>query len=51
MRQALIKLLPDALLVAGAVAVSFGSWLAYPPAGFIVAGALALIAGMKLAAA
>lgn len=44
------KLLPDALLVAGAAAVSYGAWLAYPPCGFIVGGALLIVAGLKLAA-
>jgi len=51
MRQALLKLLPDLLLVAGAAGLSYGAWLAYPPAGYVVGGALAIIAGLKLAAA
>jgi hypothetical protein len=51
MRQILIKLLPDLLLVGGAAGVSYGAWLAYPPAGFIIAGALLIVAGLKLAAA
>ena len=45
------KLLPDLLLVAGAASLAFGAWLAWPPAGFIVAGALALVAGLKTASA
>lgn len=48
--QKILALLPDALLVAGAAGVSYGAWLAYAPAGFIVAGALAIIAGLKLPA-
>ncbi len=44
------SLAPDVLLVAGAAGVSYGAWLAYPPAGFIVAGVLAIVAGLKLAA-
>lgn len=51
MRQYLIKLLPDALLIAGAAAVSYGAWLAWAPAGFIVGGALLLVAGLNLARA
>lgn len=43
-------LLPDALLVAGACALSYGAWLAWPPAGFMVAGVVSLTAGLKLAA-
>lgn len=34
--------LPDALMVAGAGAVSSGAWLIYEPAGFIVGGAFLL---------
>lgn len=49
MRQLLTKLLPDVLLVAGAAAVAYGAWLAYPPAGFVVGGALSLYAGVRLA--
>jgi len=41
--------LPDALLVAGAMTLSYGAYLAYPPAGYIVAGALGIIAGLKIA--
>lgn len=45
------KLIPDALLIAGAGSVSFGAWLAYPPAGFILGGAMAIYAGIKAAQA
>lgn len=45
------KLLPDALLVAGAASVSFGAWLAYAPLGYVVAGVLAIVAGFKIASA
>jgi hypothetical protein len=51
MRKLLNKFLPDALLVVGAAGVSYGAWLAYEPAGYVVAGALAIVAGLKLAAA
>ena len=42
--------LPDVMLIAGAAAVSYGAWLCYPPAGFIVGGALTLYAGVRLSA-
>lgn len=42
------KLLPDALLIAGAAGASYGAWLAWPPLGFIVAGVLAIVMGLKL---
>ncbi len=45
------KILPDVLLIAGAGSVSFGAWLAYNPAGFIVAGALAMYAAIKIVSA
>lgn len=41
--------LPDLLMVSGAVAVSTGAWMIYPPAGYIVGGGLALLAGKLLA--
>lgn len=41
--------LPDVLMTAGAGAASYGAWLVYPPAGFIVGGAFALAAGWLLA--
>lgn len=43
--------LPDALLLAGAAGVSYGAWLAWSPAGYIVGGALIIIAGLQLARA
>jgi hypothetical protein len=42
------KLLPDVLLVAGALSVSYGAWLAWHPAGFIVLGGMAIYAAIKL---
>lgn len=51
MRQLLLKLLPDALLVAGAAGVAYGAWAIYSPAGYIVAGVLAIYAGLKIAKA
>lgn len=41
--------LPDALMTAGAGAASYGAWMVYPPAGFIVGGVFALAAGWILA--
>lgn len=49
--KALKSLLPDLLIVAGAAGVSYGAWLAWSPSGFIVGGALTLIAGLKISAA
>lgn len=43
--------LPDALMVGGAAAMSYGAWLVYSPAGFIVAGAFAIVAGIQVARA
>lgn len=45
------KYLPDVLLIAGAVSVSYGAWAAWPPAGFLVAGVLQIIAGLQIARA
>lgn len=49
MLNALASNVPDALLVAGGASVSFGAWLIYPPAGFIVAGMLLMAAGFVTA--
>ncbi len=43
------KVLPDLLLVTGSASISFGAWLVFPPAGYIVGGFLILVAGVKLA--
>lgn len=45
-RAASVSNIPDAMLIGGAVSVSYGSWLVYEPAGFIVAGLLLLVAGV-----
>lgn len=44
-----LKWLPDIILVAGYLTFCFGCWLAWNPAGFIVAGALAIVTGLKIA--
>ena len=49
MRQALIKYLPDAMIIIGAAGVSYGFWLIRPQAGYIVAGVFMIIAGIFLA--
>lgn len=43
------QLVPDALMVIGAAAISYGTWLMYPPAGFIVAGGFSLAVGVLAA--
>jgi hypothetical protein len=48
MRDLLKKIVPDVLLLAGAGSVAYGAWLAYPPAGYLVGGAFAILAGLKL---
>lgn len=40
---------PDALMVAGAVAIAYGASLVYAPAGWIIGGMFALAAGWVLA--
>lgn len=40
--------LPDALMVAGMSSASYGAWLVYQPAGFIVAGLFLLVGGVIL---
>lgn len=37
---------PDVLMLAGVIGISFGAWLVYPPAGFIVGGAFLLAGGV-----
>jgi len=40
--------LPDALMVGGGGAVSYGAWLVFPPGGYVVAGCLLVLAGYIL---
>lgn len=49
MKRIIEAWLPDSLMAGGAVAVAYGAGLVYAPAGFIVAGAFALVAGWLLA--
>ncbi len=46
-----MAMLPDGLMVGGASALAYGAWLVYAPAGFIVAGVLAIVAGCMVAKA
>lgn len=41
--------LPDAMLVAGAAAVSYGAGLLHPAAGFIAAGVFLIAGGLQVA--
>lgn len=45
----LASLVPDLLMVAGAVAISVGAWMIYAPAGYVVGGLLSLAAGVIMA--
>lgn len=49
MKKIFTSLLPDALMVAGAAGLSYGSWLIYEPAGYLVGGGLVLIGGILCA--
>jgi hypothetical protein len=42
----LIKMVPDALIVSGAGALSYGAGMLQPAAGFIVAGLLLVVGGV-----
>lgn len=44
-----MKHIPDFAMIAGAALISYGAWLVYLPAGFIVGGLLALLAGIRMA--
>jgi hypothetical protein len=48
-RAAAAASLPDALMAAGAAAISGGAWMVYQPAGWIAAGAFSLVAGVLMA--
>ena len=47
--KTLTKMAPDALIVGGAAALSYGAGLLNAAAGFIVAGALMLVGGILAA--
>ncbi len=47
--QKLITILPDALIVAGGAALSYGAGLLHPAAGFITGGILMLAFGVVAA--
>jgi glucose dehydrogenase len=46
--RALPSLVCDLAVLAGAILVSYGTWLIFVPAGFIVAGILLAIVGVLL---
>lgn len=48
-KKTLAVLARDAVGVLAVASISYGSWLVYPPAGFIVGGAL-ILAGVLAAA-
>lgn len=49
MKKMLISILPDVLMLAGAAGLSYGAWMIYEPAGFLVGGTLVLIGGILTA--
>lgn len=49
MKKILTSILPDTLMVVGAAGLSYGAWLIYEPAGYLVGGALTLIGGVLCA--
>lgn len=44
--KTLIKTVPDALIVSGAAALSYGAGLLHPAAGFMAGGILLLVGGV-----
>lgn len=46
MKKIVTSIVPDTLMIAGAAGLSYGAWLIYEPAGFLVAGLLVLVAGI-----
>jgi len=53
--RAIVSALPamarDLVGIAGAGLISYGAWLAYPPAGFVIGGALMVMAAVLMARA
>ena len=49
MKKLIQSLLPDALMIMGASAISYGAWLIYQPAGYVVGGAFIMAAGILAA--
>lgn len=43
--------IPDGLALLGAVSLSYGAWLVYVPAGYIVGGVLLIVGGVIAARA
>lgn len=47
--QTAASIVPETLAGAGCVAISYGAHLVYSPAGWIVGGILAIVAGVVMA--
>jgi hypothetical protein len=45
-KKLIISILPDVLMLSGACGVSYGAWLVYEPAGYLVGGVLLMTAGI-----
>lgn len=45
-RRGIVALAPEVFALAGAGVISYGAWLVYQPAGFIVGGAFLLVIGI-----
>jgi hypothetical protein len=43
------RLFPDALIIGGVALLSYGAWLVYAPAGFLLCGFMLLIGGFMAA--
>lgn len=41
-----VDVMPDGLALLGAVCMSYGAWLVYVPAGYIVGGVLLIVGGV-----
>lgn len=44
-----MKHIPDLLMIGGAGGISYGVWLMHQPAGYMVIGCFALLAGVMMA--
>jgi hypothetical protein len=48
MKNKIISILPDALMLAGSSLISYAAWCVSPPFGFAVAGAFCMLIGFIL---
>lgn len=44
--ETLVSLARDLMILGGGGLISYGSWIIYPPAGYVVGGALLLAGGV-----